>query len=210
MIFYFTYKIECTKPNQSNLVPYFLRQYRRRKRKKKSWNLLFSPVRKSWAPVDGFVDFSSPELLSDSSGPLRCVYKEPEHPEQKKKQRFISLLSGSYRVLHGEALTTICSSVLLRSASSNRLARSLRLQFWNVSVSTWSWETKTFIHLPSQKDVQKRLWNKRSPEATAWSSQTPLPEISSAVREPSSDLTIIRSTVLILHGKRKPVQDKRF
>lgn len=37
------------------------------------------------------------------------------------------------------AVTTICSSVLLRRASSKRLARSLRLRFWNVSVSTWSW-----------------------------------------------------------------------
>lgn len=31
--------------------------------------------------------------------------------------------------------------MLLRRASSKRFARSLRLRFWNVSVSTWSWKS---------------------------------------------------------------------
>lgn len=95
-------------------------------------------------------------------------------------------------------ITTICSSVLLRRASSKRLARSLRLRFWNVSVSTWSCD-QTDIHLLIVslitnkcitpcicKSVKK---TKSLPAVTVWSFQTLLPETLSAVHGPSLDLT---------------------
>lgn len=113
--------------------------------------------------------------------------------------------------------TTICSSVLLRRASSKRLALSLKLQFWNVSVSTWSWTRQHKHHAKTDLASQWSFVRKGSvcawivnaaslPAATVGVFQILLPEISSAVRVPSWDLKEQSLSLLMKPGNKSKLE----